>query len=317
MDSEKGTSLAKVEANKLNAQSSTGPKTEAGKAVVKLNALKHGLLSKEIVIKEGDGKENEGEYNGLIESLVDQCVPVGAMEEMLVERIAACYWRLRRAARFEVGVLREELDRAISDYKPLITWKDNEVDLFAQYESLVEDEKQVIRGNKHCIKLLKDGLAIDREYEESMGIGMWLYYHTLISLKYVTETWTDPDLDAERFDEQEMTLQEMRDFLLKKGWNDDTLRKNFIEQDLDGMKDCEKRIEDLKRLKCNAKLEASRLIQTKSLPDAFTMDRILRYETAIERQFYRALNQLERLQRQRAGDAVPPPISVEIVSETT
>jgi hypothetical protein len=37
-----------------------------------------------------------------------------------------------------------------------------------------------------------------------------------------------------------------------------------------------------------------------------------RYETAIENKLYRALNQLERLQRMRRGDAVPPPASLDV-----
>jgi hypothetical protein len=48
------------------------------------------------------------------------------------------------------------------------------------------------------------------------------------------------------------------------------------------------------------------------LPSDATMDKILRYETAIERQMFRAMNQLERLQRQRKGENVPPPLAVDI-----
>ncbi len=45
------------------------------------------------------------------------------------------------------------------------------------------------------------------------------------------------------------------------------------------------------------------------------MDTLLRYETANERQLYRAIDQLERLQRQRAGDYVPPPVKLGISSD--
>lgn len=316
MGESKVTSLKRVQANRLNSLSSTGPKTEEGKAVVKLNALKHGLLAKELIIRNGDGKEDESEFATVLQHLCDELSPEGTVEEMLVERIAACYWRLRRAARFEVGVLREELDRAISDYRPTTTWKEKKVDLFADYESLIEDEERVIRENKHCIKLLKDGLVLDKEPKEGTDINLWLYYDALISSKYVTDEWNDPDLDIDRFTEQEMNIEEMRAFLEKKGWIDKSLREDFIEQDLEGIKECEKRLEELARRRGNADLKATRLIQSKSLPDALTMDRILRYETAIERQMYRALNQLERLQRQRAGDNVPPPLSVEVHTES-
>ncbi len=48
------------------------------------------------------------------------------------------------------------------------------------------------------------------------------------------------------------------------------------------------------------------------LPESSVLDKILRYETKLERQLYRAINQLERLQRLRQGEAVPPPLTVEV-----
>ena len=38
----------------------------------------------------------------------------------------------------------------------------------------------------------------------------------------------------------------------------------------------------------------------------------MRYETTLERQLYRAMNQLERVQRRRQGDVVPPPLTMEV-----
>ncbi len=315
MDKAKTTTLAKIKANRKNGAKSKGPKTDEGKAIVRLNALKHGLLAKELIIRQGDAKEDEGEFAAVLQDLCNELSPAGTVEGMLVERVAACYWRLRRAARFEIGVLREELDRVISDYKPISTWKAKKVDLFADYEALLEDERREIQENEHCVKLLRDGLPIDKEADERDNIGIWSYYHTLISQSYTDEDGVDPELDQDRFDEEEMTVEEMRAFVIRKGWTDEALRENFIDQDLAGIKECQARIEELARRKRNAKMKSTRLIQSNSLPDALTMDRILRYETAIERQMYRALNQLERLQRQRAGDIVPPPLSVEVSTE--
>jgi hypothetical protein len=48
------TSEKKAEANRRNALKSTGPKTPEGKAAVSLNALKHGLLSQEILLPRED-----------------------------------------------------------------------------------------------------------------------------------------------------------------------------------------------------------------------------------------------------------------------
>jgi hypothetical protein len=51
-------------------------------------------------------------------------------------------------------------------------------------------------------------------------------------------------------------------------------------------------------------------ILSRSLPPAGPSDKILRYDAHIERQLYRAMHQLERLQRLRKGEAVPPPLTV-------
>lgn len=48
------------------------------------------------------------------------------------------------------------------------------------------------------------------------------------------------------------------------------------------------------------------------LPSAEVLDKILRYETKLERQIYRAMAQLERVQRMRRGEAIPAPLSVDV-----
>ena len=49
-----------------------------------------------------------------------------------------------------------------------------------------------------------------------------------------------------------------------------------------------------------------------SLPPADAADKLLRYEAHLDRQLYRAMDQLERLQRQRKGESVPPPININL-----
>ena len=48
------------------------------------------------------------------------------------------------------------------------------------------------------------------------------------------------------------------------------------------------------------------------LPSAEVLEKILRYETALERQLFRAMNQLERLQRRRLGENIPAPLTMDI-----
>jgi hypothetical protein len=87
---------AQIEANRLNAQKSTGPRTPEGKEKAAQNALKHGLLAREAVVV---GEEIE-DFDLWRDQLRAELGPVGLVESLLVERIAGLSWRLQRAERF-------------------------------------------------------------------------------------------------------------------------------------------------------------------------------------------------------------------------
>ena len=97
-------SQAKLEANRRNAQQSTGPRTEEGKGTSSMNAVKHGLLA-EGVITRGDYREDPIEYLELLEFLRKQHRVKGPVEELEVEQMALQRWRKKRAVRFEVGTI--------------------------------------------------------------------------------------------------------------------------------------------------------------------------------------------------------------------
>ena len=87
----------------------TGPTSAEGKAVVAKNAIKHGIFAKEFIIDSGDGQENPAEYHRLLQGLQDDLKPVGQMEQLLVEKIAVNWWRLRRVLRYETGETQRQL----------------------------------------------------------------------------------------------------------------------------------------------------------------------------------------------------------------
>jgi len=87
---------AQIEANRANAQKSTGPRTPEGKAQVARNAIRHGLLAREAVVV----GEDLDEFDLFRDQLRAELAPVGLVESLLVERIAGLSWRLRRAERF-------------------------------------------------------------------------------------------------------------------------------------------------------------------------------------------------------------------------
>ncbi len=75
------TTQKQIEANRRNSRSSPGPKTRAGKAESKMNAMKHGLLAADLVVRH----EDPVEFAGVLENLVDELQAQGPLEEQLVE----------------------------------------------------------------------------------------------------------------------------------------------------------------------------------------------------------------------------------------
>lgn len=98
----------KRKANKQNSGKSTGPRTDRGKLNSRFNAVQSGLFAGEIVIPDCDGENASRNFSELLEDLQREFEPVGRFENMLVEKVAEGFWRLRRATRAEYGATRIE-----------------------------------------------------------------------------------------------------------------------------------------------------------------------------------------------------------------
>jgi len=87
----------KLAANRRNAQLSTGPRTEQGKAAVSLNALTHGLRSRRVVLPH----EDPAEFQLLCDNLTAEWQPETPTEGHLVTQIAIAIWKLDRLEAIE------------------------------------------------------------------------------------------------------------------------------------------------------------------------------------------------------------------------
>ncbi|MDQ3441932.1 MAG: hypothetical protein M3478_16440, partial [Planctomycetota bacterium] len=85
-------SQARQIANERNANQSTGPRTEPGKARSSQNRLKHGFFSARVVL-EG---EDRSAYDALLADLVVEERPQTATQMGCVQRVADCMWKLWR-----------------------------------------------------------------------------------------------------------------------------------------------------------------------------------------------------------------------------
>ena len=103
-------SLKQLAANRRNAQKSTRPRTPAGRAVSNMDATKHGILSKQVLVQGSNRKESRREFSALHQRFREQLRPVGPLEEMLVEKIVTAYWRQGRALTAEWGEIALSVD---------------------------------------------------------------------------------------------------------------------------------------------------------------------------------------------------------------
>jgi hypothetical protein len=95
---------AQIAANRINAQRSTGPRTDDGKAKTRQNALRHGLCAGVPLMSD----ENDEEVQDLLATLREEHQPVGATEEILVYKMAEHFFYGKRAS----YLLSEQLDWA-------------------------------------------------------------------------------------------------------------------------------------------------------------------------------------------------------------
>lgn len=105
---------AQTLASRRNGANSRGPATAAGKARSALNATKHGLWSRELVLSTEDPKAWEQFQRGLIDSLR----PTTPAARELVEQLAAATWRLDRIMNIETALMNAEIERLENEHGP-------------------------------------------------------------------------------------------------------------------------------------------------------------------------------------------------------
>lgn len=108
--------MATIEAETINeavlvARDEAAPAVKAGNyEPVRFNAMKHGILSRLVVL----AHEDHAEYGDLLAALVEEHRPAGMTERHLVEELAAIIWRKRRVLMAEGARINEGLKSALN-----------------------------------------------------------------------------------------------------------------------------------------------------------------------------------------------------------
>lgn len=158
-------SEAQILANRLNAQRSTGPTSEAGKASVACNGLVHGLRAEKVLGRE----ENPAAFAALREELAERWEPEGEIETALIERMTLFLWRMRRAAELE--------GRAFE----AMTTSNDTAQAAAQLTLLNRYEASIERGYSRCAELLaraqaQRGVSAATPQQQARGWIDWMMH---------------------------------------------------------------------------------------------------------------------------------------------
>ena len=89
-----------IEANRHNAQLSTGPQTGAGKAISSRNSTSHGLSAAHLILP----GEDAAAFNQTLANLTSEHAPQGETEFFLVRQLAQNQWKLDRFEAIEASI---------------------------------------------------------------------------------------------------------------------------------------------------------------------------------------------------------------------
>ncbi|MFH2037418.1 MAG: hypothetical protein ABIJ45_13535 [Candidatus Zixiibacteriota bacterium] len=165
-----------ITANRKNAQKSTGPKTPDGKNAVRLNALKHGLFAKDVVINCPKYREDPKEFARLHQSLKDEFRPVGQFQEHLIYSIAVSIWRFRRSVIAETSHLNCQIDSVETDesYDGLLASLETSELPASERENILKIVsrigQRVIPNDYFMLNLMRYQLRIDRQLRQNFKI---------------------------------------------------------------------------------------------------------------------------------------------------
>jgi chaperonin cofactor prefoldin len=291
----KSMSLKQLAANRQNARNSTGPRTPAGRAVSKMNATKHGILSKQVLVRGSNIQESRRELTALHQRFREQLQPVGPVEEMLVDKIVTAHWRLRRALTAELGEIALSVDEG--------QWQRqcNGLRFTRRLWDLQEDPARVMMDSAFGNRFMENQLRSVRAAVEKDGELTETAIQTVVFRG--KPYGLTRDFEALRAEVQR-NPGGLEPVALRAKQKEQALA--FLDKKLRLYSWAESDCENRERLEEEARQAAA------VLPSVAVLDKIMRDETTLERQQSRAMAQLERLQRMRRGESVPAPMSVEV-----
>jgi hypothetical protein len=294
-------------ANRENARRSTGPRTEDGKAVSRMNALRHGLLSRLEVLP---GLEEREDWEAHYGAVVDALEPEGYLEETLAGRVALQLWRLGRVVRYEWEAAAAVV-RAADEVEPVAGLLDA---LYTPDPETARRNAQEAQERADWLSGLEDlpdetpveaGRAALLLDEAATAVGVNIYSGGSGGVDVSFPGYPD-GVELEEVSWAARNVRECLDAIAKGGKVDRALLVRVVSM---RWKTAAVKVRNRAEIAEN-RVESRR--RRGFLPEKLDAEKVNRYETAIERSLYKTLHELERLQERRWGGVVPPPVAVDV-----
>ena len=280
-------------ANQQNAQLSTGPKTTEGKLIVTSNPIKHGIFTTDLIISSAVGKENEEEYQEILNNLLACLSPEDQMQSLLVEKIAADFWRLRRVMRFEVGSIQKHIEELFKEFYSGICSGYRKTN--SQINQEIQSIHESIEWTDAYIKCLKKKEAtFDKPTWKGKDIESDILEDLYLIARSIDELTREEkdDLYEGHYD-----FEELKTLIAEHGYSSDKeISEKLITAYTDQKKNYIKDIEELEqeKLKNTKTDQLNTLLGT--IPKEENTDKILKYDRSLQKSIFQNLIMLKKLQ---------------------
>ena len=280
-----------------------GPTSKKGKEKSRRNAIKHGIFAKVVLLD----NEPAPQFDKLLQGFRNDLHPEGTLEEVLVEKLAALMWRYRR----------------------LLVAERAEIKVEQRYNSHAADRERLHREEtitlETSLEIPSHGLLgnIDNLESHLAALNLLISLSNLIVIRgfnlehdrqimgrvfgqaFIFEIAEIYDLCSSSNISFGPTAPEPKLVNLP-GEGGKAKFLGYLKSKID------KHSHFLEMWKSLSKQRERMEGKSACVPEAPRLDRILRYSASLERDFDRTLNKLERLQRMRTGQALPPTLNLNV-----
>ena len=138
-------SLNRSEAARINGAKSRGPITPEGKAASSMNALRHGMCAKSLVLT----NEDEEKFQAMRDGYMQHFQPEGEVELDLLEEVISSRWRQRRIWGIETALLDLQMDQQMKEIEDQFSRIDEATRTAIAYKSLADTSKSLTQTTRH------------------------------------------------------------------------------------------------------------------------------------------------------------------------